>query len=129
MHGDHYLGLIGLLQPMHLFGRTIDLHLYGPPQLKEIIDLKEDEYIESFFDITISNYFINKLEEYNAIFGQKQIETINNTLNLINNSNNSEKIDQLIKNNIQRSTSWCTKYNVPHNVISQTNVFLSNDEL
>ncbi len=97
--------------------------------LKEIIDLKEDEYIESLFDITISNYFINKLEEYNAIFGQQQIETINNTLNLINNSNNSEKIDQLIKNNIQRSTSWCTKYNVPHNVISQTNVFLSNDEV
>jgi ribonuclease Z len=39
LHGDHYLGLIGLLQTMHLLGRTIDLHLYGPPQLKEIIDL------------------------------------------------------------------------------------------
>lgn len=97
--------------------------------LKEIIDLKEDEYVESFFDITISNYFINKLEEYNAIFGQQQIETINNTLNIINNSNNSEKIDKLIKNNIQRSTSWCIKYNVPYNVISQTNVFLSNDHV
>jgi ribonuclease Z len=39
LHGDHYLGLIGLLQTMHLLGRTIDLHLYGPPQLKEIIDI------------------------------------------------------------------------------------------
>ena len=97
--------------------------------LKEIINLKDGEYVKSFFDIIISNYFINKLEEYNSIFGQQQIETINNTLNLINNSNNSEKIDQLIKNNIQRSTSWCAKYNVPHNVISQTNVFLSNDEV
>ena len=98
-------------------------------ELKKIINLKDGEYVKSFFDIIISNYFINKLEEYNSIFGQQQIETINNTLNLINNSNNSEKIDQLIKNNIQRSTSWCAKYNVPHNVISQTNVFLSNDEV
>lgn len=39
LHGDHYLGLIGLLQTMHLLGRTIDLHLYGPPGLKELIDL------------------------------------------------------------------------------------------
>lgn len=39
LHGDHYLGLIGLLQTMHLLGRTVDLNLYGPPQLKEIIDI------------------------------------------------------------------------------------------
>jgi ribonuclease Z len=39
LHGDHYLGLIGLLQTMHLLGRTIDLNLYGPPDLKELIDL------------------------------------------------------------------------------------------
>ncbi len=39
LHGDHYLGLLGLLQTMHLLGRTIELHLYGPAELKEIIDL------------------------------------------------------------------------------------------
>ena len=97
--------------------------------LVEIINLKEKEYINSFFDLKLSNYFIKKIEEYNSIFGQQQIETINNTLNLIHNSNNSEKIDQLIKNNIQRSISWCEKYNVPHNVICQTNIFLSNNEI
>ncbi|MBI2279493.1 MAG: ribonuclease Z [Bacteroidetes bacterium] len=39
LHGDHYLGLLGLLQTMHLLGRTLSLNIYGPKQLKEIIDI------------------------------------------------------------------------------------------
>ena len=39
LHGDHYLGLIGLISSMHLVGRKDELHIYGPPGLKEIIDL------------------------------------------------------------------------------------------
>lgn len=42
LHGDHYFGLIGLLTSMGLLGREQDLHLYGPPQLKEIIQLQLD---------------------------------------------------------------------------------------
>jgi len=37
LHGDHYLGLVGLLSSMHLQGRTKKLSLYGPPQLSDII--------------------------------------------------------------------------------------------
>ena len=40
LHGDHYFGLIGLLNSLHLLGRKEELHLYGPPLLKEIIDLE-----------------------------------------------------------------------------------------
>jgi len=40
LHGDHYFGLIGLLTSMGLLGRKSDLHLYGPEQLKVIIDLQ-----------------------------------------------------------------------------------------
>jgi ribonuclease Z len=40
LHGDHYLGLVGLLSSMHLNGRTKPLHLFCPPLLKEIIDLE-----------------------------------------------------------------------------------------
>lgn len=39
LHGDHYFGLIGLLTSMGLMGRTAALYLYGPPQLKDIVDL------------------------------------------------------------------------------------------
>lgn len=40
LHGDHYLGLVGLLSSQHLVGRQADLHLYGPAPLKEILDLQ-----------------------------------------------------------------------------------------
>src|SRR3569833_3394566 len=40
LHGDHYLGLVGLLSSMHLNGRTKALSLYCQPELKEIIDLQ-----------------------------------------------------------------------------------------
>ncbi len=39
LHGDHYLGLIGLLSSMHLNGRKKPMQLFGPPDLKKIIDL------------------------------------------------------------------------------------------
>jgi ribonuclease Z len=40
LHGDHYLGLVGLLSSLHLNGRTKPLNLFAPFQLKEIIDIQ-----------------------------------------------------------------------------------------
>lgn len=40
LHGDHYLGLVGLLSTMHLNGRSKEIYLFGPPELKDIIDLQ-----------------------------------------------------------------------------------------
>ena len=40
LHGDHFFGLIGLLNSLHLLGRREELHLYGPPLLKDILDLQ-----------------------------------------------------------------------------------------
>lgn len=37
LHGDHYLGLMGLLFTMHLHHRERDLHIYSPTGLNEII--------------------------------------------------------------------------------------------
>lgn len=37
LHGDHYLGLVGLLSSMNLLGRKKKLSLYGPNGLEEII--------------------------------------------------------------------------------------------
>jgi len=39
LHGDHYFGLIGLLTSMGLMGRVNPLYLFGPPALKDIIDI------------------------------------------------------------------------------------------
>ena len=40
LHGDHYFGLIGLINSMHLLGRNKDLHIYAHKELKGIIDLQ-----------------------------------------------------------------------------------------
>ena len=40
LHGDHYLGLTGLLNTMHLYGRQAQLEVIGPPGLKEILSLQ-----------------------------------------------------------------------------------------
>lgn len=42
LHGDHFFGLIGLISTMHLLGRNKDLHIYGPPQLEQILQLQLD---------------------------------------------------------------------------------------
>ena len=40
LHGDHYLGLPGLLSSLHLLGRKDDLHLYCPAELQEILEVQ-----------------------------------------------------------------------------------------
>ena len=40
LHGDHFFGLIGLISTFSLLGRTMDLHIYGPKGIKEIILLQ-----------------------------------------------------------------------------------------
>jgi ribonuclease Z len=39
LHGDHYLGLIGLIQTMHLLGRTSELTIYCPSNIQEIVEV------------------------------------------------------------------------------------------
>ncbi|MDP2386057.1 MAG: ribonuclease Z [Bacteroidota bacterium] len=53
LHGDHYLGLLGLLQSLHLLGRKNPLTLYCFPELKEIID------VQNKYSQTVLNYQIN----------------------------------------------------------------------
>jgi ribonuclease Z len=40
LHGDHFFGLIGLLNTMHLLGRKEVLEIFGPAMLEEIITIQ-----------------------------------------------------------------------------------------
>jgi 23S rRNA U2552 (ribose-2'-O)-methylase RlmE/FtsJ len=93
--------------------------------------------IHRFLKTNISNHFINKLEEYNAIAGQQQMETIQTTLSLITNNTKQDRLDSMIKTNILHSIKWCEKHNVEVNIFTSpsTNSFLkfsssiSSDEI
>lgn len=39
-HGDHYLGLVGLISSQSLLGRVRPLFVYAPPEIKPIIDIQ-----------------------------------------------------------------------------------------
>ena len=40
LHGDHFFGLIGLISTFRLLGRVINLDIFGPKGIKEIITLQ-----------------------------------------------------------------------------------------
>lgn len=58
IHGDHYLGLVGLLSSLHLNGRKKPLNIYGPARLKEIIDLQLS-YSETTLQYPVDFNFTN----------------------------------------------------------------------
>jgi hypothetical protein len=72
----------------------------------------DDRFIKRFLKIDTSMYFLTKLQEYNAIFGQQQLENIYHTFTLIQNKNKFDKSSNNIKNNIIKCINWCNKYNV-----------------
>jgi len=74
-------------------------------------------FIHRFLNIPIPFLFVNKLEEFNAIFGQQQIENIHYTISLISSKHKQDKIDNLIKINIQKCVQWCMKNNVEINFL------------
>ena len=82
--------------------------------------------LSSLFSFNLPYYFVNKVEEYNAIFGQQQVENIASTLNLIDN-NKYDKLELIKKNNIQKCITWCQQHKLPYNSsVQPTNIFLMN---
>ncbi len=70
-------------------------------------------------------FFINKLEEFNIITGQQQIEAYDQIINIFKNKNRDEKLENLKKNNIQKCIQWCEKYKIPCNKFTEMfNIFL-----
>jgi hypothetical protein len=82
--------------------------------------------------IKIPTLYLTKLEEINAIYGQKQIESIRSTLSLIkkinDNYNEKYKLDKLKHQNINKCISWCEQFNIPYNKTFHTNNFLRISE-
>jgi ribonuclease Z len=79
LHGDHYLGLVGLLSSMHLLGRTIDLNIYCPPELKEIVEI-QFKYSQTYLKFKIIYHFHNYVDN-ELIFEDDKVEVRTIVLN------------------------------------------------
>ncbi len=71
LHGDHYLGLVGLLSSMHLMGRKKELHLYAPYGLSEIIRVQL-KYSETAFNYEVIFHEVDT-ESHRVIHEDEQI--------------------------------------------------------
>lgn len=72
LHGDHYLGLIGLLSSMHLLGRSVEIHIYCPAELQEIIDIQY-KYSQTRLNFPII-YHPHKYINNDLIFEDEKVE-------------------------------------------------------
>lgn len=74
-------------------------------------------------------YFLNKIEEMNAMVSFQQIENITSTLSIITNHRNTEKLDHYKKSNVNKCIAWCEHYDIPYHIhhasIQSTNIFLN----
>ena len=75
-------------------------------------------HIHRFLACPISSCYLNKIEEYNAIAGQQQIEYIQQTIALMDNKHNGDRIENLIKANVHKCMNWCASHDVPYNTFS-----------
>jgi 23S rRNA U2552 (ribose-2'-O)-methylase RlmE/FtsJ len=84
---------------------------------------KEEESTMRFLNINLSSFFVSKMEEYNSVFGQQQVENIYYTIYLIDNKSKQDKIDTLIKNNSNKCMTWCLKNNIQYNTLCESSRF------
>ena len=71
--------------------------------------------IKSILDIPIQNYYVNSINEINAILGHQQIDNILNTIKIITHKDKKqEKIYNLKCQNVTKCINWCIKNNIPY---------------
>jgi len=71
LHGDHYLGLVGLISTMNLYHRQQQLTIFGPIGLSEIITLQL-RYSETVLNFKVDFEELNPLEPQ-IIYESKKI--------------------------------------------------------
>jgi len=85
----------------------------------------ENNHITQLLDSKVPYYFKNKIDDFNNIIGQQQLEGFNQIINIYKNKNKLDKIENIKKNNIQKSIAWCEKYSIPCNKFAdKINIFL-----
>jgi len=110
-----------------LFSNNEQFYPFLYKTFESMLLVDDNRFIHRFLNIPLSYYFLLKLEEYNSIFGQQQIENIHYTTSLIEIKQKQEKIDGLIKTNIQKCIQWCKKNGVEANNYTVNNMFFSED--
>jgi len=88
---------------------------------------EKDTYPLRFLNTPISKMFLKKMEDYNSILGQKQIQNIHYTMSMIENKPKLDRLEQLVMANIQKCGDWCNRHNISYNILNTgSNIFLNH---
>jgi 23S rRNA U2552 (ribose-2'-O)-methylase RlmE/FtsJ len=90
------------------YENIIEKLLYGFKDLSK-------QNLNGLFRFELNSYFLCKIQEINAIFGQQQVENILSTLNYIKEGQmiHREKVDKIKVTNIERCIKWCKEHQQP----------------
>lgn len=88
----------------------------------------QEWYLHRILNTKIPYYFVMKVNEYNAVFGQQQLENIHYTISLIEKNVKSDKLNHMLKSNISKCINWCMKHNVPYNNLTYSSFYASDIE-
>jgi len=93
----------------------------------DFLTVDSNTTIVSILSTSFPYKFLNSLEEINSIIALEQIDNIQSTLKIINNSDKSyDKLNKLKETNIQKCISWCVKNKLNHNKFNNvSNKFLN----
>ena len=108
---------------------------------QKMVGSEPERAIYRFLKIPVPSYYIYKLEEYNTIYGQQQIENIYQTIVLIDQNrpetesdgrweldhrrhtddefSPSTKINNLVRINLRKCVQWCLNHNIPYNIMDE----------
>ena len=75
-----------------------------------------NQHLYQIFSFDMNSYFLSKIQEINAIYGQQQVENILTTINHIqeNTKSHKEKIDKIKLCNLDKCINWCKDNSQPH---------------
>lgn len=90
--------------------------------LFELIDIwnKMDNpnLVYNIIDIELPDYYLKSINEYNKLNSKQQIDTINNTINIIEEHNKLSFLNKIIERQIIEAKKWCHKYKEKINIKS-----------
>jgi ribonuclease Z len=135
LHGDHYLGLPGLLFSMHLLGRTRALNIYAHAKLMDIIKLN-CEVSETRLQFKINFHELNN-EVQNLLFENKSFQVYSFPLKhriaccgfIFKEKIRSRHINKARVNKYNIPTTWMQRLKDGEDYVSESGEIIPNKEL
>ena len=78
--------------------------------LLELLNLWKDRDIFDVIGIDLPEYFLRNINDYNKMNSKQQMDTINNTIKIIEEKNKLSYLNKIIEKQITEAKKWCEKY-------------------